>query len=178
MAKTMQKRIVDTNIPITANLARSPEKIPDQLVECVLACVKAIEEVTSRNVGIVIDVGDEIYNEYRNKLSLSGAPGVGDKFLKWVHDNRWSLPEEDRVFITLSGDTYLEFPIHDGLKAFDRSDRKFVAVANAHCSKPPILQGTDSKWWGWKKTLAEAGITVQFLCEGYVKEKYAKKIGS
>ena len=60
MTKVAQKRIVDTNVPITANLAQSPENIPDEFLECVDACVNAIEEVTSRRVGFVIDAGDEI----------------------------------------------------------------------------------------------------------------------
>ena len=107
---------------------------------------------------------------------MRGQPGVGDRFIKWVHDNRWSLPDSDRVAISRNGDSYDQFPAHDGLKNFDRSDRKFVAVANAHPEKPPILQATDSKWWGWKDTLAKVGITVHFLCPEYVKAKYAKKM--
>ena len=50
--------------------------------------------------------------------------------------------------------------------------------ANAHPDKPPILQATDSKWWGWKDALAEVGITVHFLCPDYVKAKYAEKMGA
>lgn len=42
--------------------------------------------------------------------------------------------------------------------------------------KPPILQATDSKWWGWKDSLGEAGIKVKFLCPEFVKQKYGKKI--
>jgi len=98
--------------------------------------------------------------------------------MKWVHDNRWKFPQEDRVTITRNGDSYNEFPNHKGLLKFDISDRKFVAVANAHFAKPPILQATDSKWWGWKDSLREVGITVQFLCPDYVKAKYQEKIGT
>jgi hypothetical protein len=60
---------------------------------------------------------------------------------------------------------------------FDNSDRKFVAVANAHPDKPEILQATDSKWWGWKDALAKVGITVSFMCPEYVRIKYEEKIG-
>lgn len=76
--------------------------------------------------------------------------------------------------ITKTGDSYDEFPDHDKLENFDKSDRKFVAAANAHKDKPPILQATDNKWWGWKDSLAEVGITVHFLCPEYTKIKYAK----
>ena len=97
--------------------------------------------------------------------------------MKWVHDHRWGFPDEDRVPITKTRDTYEEFPDHPGLENFDLSDRKFVAVANAHPAKPQSLEATDSKWWGWKDALAEAGITVIFLCEDWIKKKYKEKMG-
>ncbi len=108
---------------------------------------------------------------------MRGQPGVGDLFLKWVHDHRWSFPSEDRVAITKDGDSYKEFPDHPALVEFDRSDRKFVAVANAHPRKPPILEATDSKWWGWKDALEDAGIEVVFLCEDWIEKKYNEKMG-
>lgn len=146
-------------------------------ISCVLACVEAVEHVI-RHGSLVIDAGDEIYDEYRHKLSLSGQPGIGDRFLKWVHDHRWSLPETDRVVITRNGESYDEFPDHPGLSNFDLSDRKFVAVANAHPNKPPILQAVDSKWWGWQGALADAGVQVHFLCRDQIKAMYDKKMGT
>ena len=174
MSDLPQKCIVDTNVPKIANQALDPASIPDDLTHCVLACIEAVDHVTKKS-GLVIDAGNEIYNEYRNQLSMSGQPGVGDCFMKWVHDNRWILPQEDRVAINKNGNSYDEFPIHDGLSEFDKSDRKFVAVANAHMAKPSILQATDSKWWGWNPALQEVGITVQFLCFDYIKAKYEEK---
>ena len=141
-----------------------------------LTCIIAIECVIKQG-GLVIDSGDEIYNEYLHNLCLSGQKGIGNAFMKWVHDNRWRLPDSDRVTISKNGDSYKEFPDHEGLVNFDISDRKFVAVANAHPKKPPILQSTDCKWWGWKNALEDVGITVCFLCPEYVKDKYKKKIG-
>ena len=175
MGNLPNKCLVDTNVPKTANLATNPEKIPSDLSNCVLNCVKAIEHVVN-NGGLVIDSGDEIFFEYRQNLSLSGQPGIGDRFMKWVHDNRWKLPEEDRVTITKNNDSYDEFPHHVKLSNFDRSDKKFIAVANAHPHKPQILEATDSKWWGWKDPLMEKGITVNFLCPDYVKTKHAEKM--
>ena len=170
-----KKCLVDTNVPKTANLATQPDPdlpFPD---ECVLACVEAIEHVVEKKA-LVIDARDEIFDEYQQQLSLAGQPGVGDRFMKWVHDNRWSLPEDHRVSITKNGESYEEFPEHPGLVHFDRSDRKFVAVANAHPDKPPILQATDSKWWGWRDALKDVGITVCFLCQGYAEAKCLKKM--
>ncbi len=171
-----KKCLVDTNVPKSANLALNPEKVSRELSGCVLACVEAVEHVIKRR-GLILDAGDEIFNEYRQQLSMKGQPGVGDRFMKWVHDNRWSFPDANRVEITKNGDSYDQFPTHHGLKNFDNSDRKFVATANAHLNKPPILQATDSKWWGWKDALAEVEITVHFLCPQYVEAKYKKKMG-
>jgi len=171
-----RKCVLDTNVPKTANLAGDPANISNQLVGCVLNCVEAVEYVVKKG-GVVIDAGDEIFDEYRGNLSMSGQPGIGDHFMKWVHDNRWNFPNADRVMITKDGESYNEFPNHNGLINFDRSDRKFVAVANAHPKKPPVLQATDSKWWGWKEALCEVGIIVKFLCPDYVEAKYVEKMG-
>lgn len=171
------KCLVDTNVPITANLATNPEPDSDVPDECVQACVEAVDRVVKQG-GLVLDSGEEIFTEYRCNLSLRGQPGVGDGFMKWVHDNRWKFPDVDRVTITINGNSYDEFPDHNDLIRFDNSDRKFIAVANAHPAKPPVLQATDSKWWGWKDALEEAGITVRFLCPNYVESKYQDKFGT
>jgi hypothetical protein len=176
MSTLPRKFVVDTNVPKTANLAINPNKIPKELTQCVYSCVEAVEHIIKKG-GLVMDSQDEIFDEYRGKLFMKGQPGVGDRFMKWVHDNRWKLPHSDRVKITRNGDTYNEFPTHAGLTNFDNSDRKFVAVANAHIKRPPILQATDSKWWGWKEALADVGLTVFFLCPDYVEAKYREKMG-
>ncbi|MFN0119346.1 MAG: hypothetical protein ACKV2V_02475 [Blastocatellia bacterium] len=169
--------LVDTNVPKTANRATQPVPAADVSHACVLACIEAVSHVIKHR-GLIIDAEDEIYDEYRQQLSMKGQPGVGDGFMKWVHDHRWGLPASQRVTISKNGDSYDEFPTQDELHNFDRSDRKFVAVANAHADKPPILQATDSKWWGWNKALAEVGITVHFLCPEYAEAKYAEKTGT
>jgi hypothetical protein len=174
MSDMPKKLLVDTNVPKTANKSVDPTSIPDDLTYCVLACVEAVGDVVKKG-GLVIDAGNEIFNEYRHQLSMSGRPGVGDHFMKWVNDNRWNFPKEDRVVINKNGNSYHEFPDHEGLSSFDISDRKFVAVANAHPAKPTILQATDSKWKGWDAALKDVGLTVQFLCPDYIEAKYRKK---
>ncbi|MGD9974113.1 MAG: hypothetical protein AB7S77_13720 [Desulfatirhabdiaceae bacterium] len=170
-----QKCVVDTNVPKTANMAMNPATVPPDLLTCVMDCVEAIDHIV-KNGGLVLDAGDEIFDEYRHNLSMKGQPGIGDRFMKWVHDKRWTFPDSDRVSITKTGETYMEFPSHHELSQFDKSDRKFVAVANAHPEKPPVLEATDSKWWGWMPALATAGITVQLLCPDYLESKYREKM--
>lgn len=167
----MSNIVIDTNVAINANF-----NVPDDLLVCALACIEVIEMVIKKR-NLILDDEGEIFDEYMNKLSLSGQPGVGDKFLKWVHDNQWKLSVGNRVKITKNGTSYDEFPTHSGLNNFDISDRKFVAVSNAHPKKPPIVQATDSKWWGWKNSLSEVGIEVNFVCQDYIKAKYREKMG-
>lgn len=171
-----KKCLVDTNVPINANLATQPDPMSDVPDKCILECIRQIEYIT-QNGGLVVDNEGEIFREYINHLSLRGQPGVGDTFAKWVHDHQWNSQKIERISISKNGNNYDQFPAHTGLKTFDNADRKFVAVANAHPNKPPILQATDSKWWGWKDALAEGGITVHFLCPKYAEAKFVKKIG-
>jgi hypothetical protein len=177
MSGLPQKCVIDTNVPKTANLALNQAKIPQELKTCVRACVEAMEQITT-NGGLVLDVGDEIFTEYLHNLTdEKEQQGWGNKFVKWVFNNRWTWPNEC-VAITKNGASYNEFPNHNNLANFDNADRKFIAVANAHPGKPPILQATDCKWWGWKDALAEAGITVRFLCSEYVKKKHGEKMSA
>jgi len=175
MGNLPNKCLVDTNVPKTANLSTNPAEIPSELTNCVWNCVEAIEHVVNKG-GLVIDSGDEIFSEYRQNLSLSGQPGIGDRFMKWVHDYQWNPAKVNRVSITKNNESYDEFPHHAMLAGFDQSDKKFIAVANAHSEKPPILQATDSKWWGWKDVFTKIGITVNFLCPDYTREKYEDKM--
>lgn len=172
-----KKCLVDTNVPITANLATKSDSLSDVPDRCINECVTAIRHVIKKG-GLVLDDGGEIFGEYIANLYLKGQPGVGDAFAKWVNDNQWNTRKVDRVSITGNNYSYDEFPEHDGLTKFHHSDRKFIAVANAHPEKPPVFQATDSKWWEWKDALAEVGITVLFLCPEYVKAKYMEKIGA
>lgn len=173
--------VVDTNVPIVANRATDKGKkdggalLSDIPMSCISGCVDIIDKVTRERL-LVIDESGEIFDEYKKRLSFTGQPGVGDKFLKWVHDHQWSLPKKQRVRITKIRESYAEFPEHTGLEDFDLSDRKFVAVANAHSEKPVIVQASDSKWYGWKNALAECGIEVEFVCTEYIKRKFNEKM--
>jgi hypothetical protein len=167
--------VVDTNVPIAANGRE------DVSPECVLACEAALLEVLQDRQRLVLDDNWRIIDEYKHKLSPLGQPGLGNVFLKWVFTN-WANPERcDLVAINARDEAaadFEEFPGVPGLEAFDPSDRKFVAVSNAHAEKPPILQALDSKWWGWKDALASAGIVVEFLCPQEVQGTYEKKFGT
>ena len=165
--------IVDTNVALVAN--KSSTAGPN----CVIACSQALREIV-KSGHVVIDNAWRIIGEYKHKLSPSGQPGPGDAFLKWMLTNMWNPRLCTQVAITeLDADPedFKEFP--DSLRTvrFDRSDRKFVAVAVVHGASPHILQGFDSKWWGWRENLKAEGIKVFFLCEEEIAAKYEEKMG-
>jgi hypothetical protein len=166
--------IVDTNVPLAAN------RLADVSDACVEQCVLELISIASADEKrVAIDLGGLILEEYRHKLSLAGQPGVGDAFLKWVFDNQAVIDRCDQVEITpMDDDHFVEFPHHDkDLEKFDRSDRKFVAVACAHPEKPPILEAADVKWFGWAPALKRAGVEVRFLC-AEIGPRWAEKFGA
>ncbi len=169
----MQKHcVVDTNVAMAADGKSSYG------ADCARACLEAIRDITERGVLLVIDDAWRIITEYRAVLSQGGQPGVAQTFLKWVLTNHQNPRRCACVSITPKDsdpEDFLEFPSHPGLSSFDPSDRKFVAVAATHPRHPPILQGTDTKWWGWRDTLKKCRITVRFLCADEIRDRYEGK---
>lgn len=116
-----------------------------------------------------MDQGRHILREYTRQLRSEGQPGVGDAFLKWVLTNQANPLRCRHVPITLAPDRedendFVEFPIDPRLAGFDRSDRKFVAVARSHPEHPPILNAVDTDWRDYHEILAEHQVAVAFLC--------------
>jgi len=163
--------VVDTNVPIAANQRASVS------YTCALSCVTALHRIMKEG-RVAIDDGGRILREYRNQLSGSGQPGVGDGFLKWLYTFQGHADRCAWVSITPRAndpENFMEFPDHPHLKKFDPRDRKFVAVSAAHSERPPILQAADSKWWGWKEALRECKIEVCFLCPEDIKKFFLRK---
>lgn len=166
--------VIDTNVAATANGAN-----PAASAGCVAASARALREVM-RAGHLFIDDGGRITAEYRANLRASGEPGPGDAFLRWVLTHEWGGRRITRVPVTpKAGDEedFDEVPPETEGAPYDRSDRKFLAVAAAHPERPPILQAFDSKWWGWWETLAAAGVELHFLCPDEIEAKYAEKMG-
>ena len=122
---------------------------------------------------VLVDEGWEILREYKRLCHPDGRPGAGDPFFKWVLTNRGN---ETRVrlvpiHVTADGADFTEFPRDSTLTAFDRDDRKFVAVALASSDSPPIVNATDTDWWLFREALARHGVTVEFLCPDLMRER-------
>ena len=157
--------VVDTNVAVVANERESPQAGP----ECVIACIDQLAAIRD-NAMIVLDDAGLILEEYGRRLNRSGQPGAGDMFLKWVwtvQADRWRC---ERVRITPMahdpGD-FDEFPRDTDLAGFDRSDRKFVAVALASLNDPTIVNAVDSDWKNFHAALAKYGVKIKFLCPQY-----------
>ena len=56
-------------------------------------------------------------------------------------------------------------------------DRKYIALAFQHKEHPPIVEASDSKWWGIREEMERCGLNIRFIDETYIKEKYAQKMG-
>ncbi|MBZ4331379.1 hypothetical protein NR800_19760 [Corallococcus interemptor] len=166
--------VIDTNVPLTAN---NNEKTVSPA--CVQACVQEIHAVIQSG-RIVLDDNWRIINEYKHKLSPTGQPGVGDRFLKWVLTHHANPARCVRVSLTPRQEDprdFEEFPRDPALAGFDPSDRKFVAASCAHEERPPILQATDSKWWGLRREFERCGVRVRFLCPKDIQELHERKGG-
>ena len=155
--------IVDTNVAVVAN-----GKSEQASEECVDTCIGRLDQIIRGETKLVLDADWIILDEYSRNLNSSGKPGTGDRFLVWCLRN-WTIPEQcDLVPITpIEGaeTEFQEFPTDLELENFDPADRKFVAVAVAHCEKPPILQAVDSQWLDFRDVLLQHGVRVQFICE-------------
>ena len=155
--------IVDTNVAVVAN-----GKSEQASEECVDTCIGRLEQIIRGETKLVLDADWIILDEYSRNLNSSGKPGTGDRFLVWCLRN-WTIPEQcDLVPITpIEGaeTEFQEFPTDLELENFDPADRKFVAVAVAHCEKPPILQALDSGWLNFRDALSQHDVKVEFICE-------------
>jgi hypothetical protein len=153
--------VVDTNVPVVAN-GRSDQADAD----CVIACLRSLQEIRERGM-IVLDASMLILREYMNNLSLSGQPGAGDLFMKWVFDVQAVNTRCEQVPITPKPTDpfdFVEFPADPDLALFDRSDRKFVAVALASQQAPAILNAVDQDWANHHAALRRNGVELRFLC--------------
>jgi len=157
--------VVDTNVPVVAN-GKSEQADPD----CVIACINALCNVRATGV-IVLDDAMQILHEYMTNLSLSGQPGAGDLFMKWV----WSIQADrercEQVRLAphhLNPSEFEMFPDDADLASFDRSDRKFVAAALTSGKKPIVLNAVDSDWAHHYAALMRNGVQIEFLCPQHV----------
>ncbi|MCW5970215.1 MAG: hypothetical protein KIT57_17045 [Blastocatellales bacterium] len=153
--------VVDTNVPMVAN-----EQASQAGHQCVSACIAELEQIVAGRQ-ILLDDRGLIIEEYRRRLSLSGQPGVGDMFFKWLWNNQANPRHCRQVTITPTDDDnrgFVEFPKDPELANFDPNDRKFVATALASGVAAPILNASDTDWWVVREALERHGVKIHFIC--------------
>ena len=151
----MRTFVVDTNVPIVAN-GCSPQA-DDQ---CRSICVGKLGYLMEQGM-VAIDDKDAILKEYISKFSRSGGRSVGDQFFIHVINNQYDETRVQRVAVTPIDDErrgFEELPEN----TFDRSDRKFLAVAVS--AGAVVLNATDSDWGEEQELMDGLGVKVEQLC--------------
>ena len=141
--------VVDTNIAIVANRG-SHVTVGD---ECYRTCTERLEYLIEYGTVAVDDLGF-ILAEYADRLCWSGGPRIGDRFFMYLFNNQHREDRVRRVVVTpldVEGEEFDELPEN----TFDRSDRKFLAVAVV--ADAVVLNATDSDWSEHKALMDELG---------------------
>ena len=164
----MKHRIIDTNVPLKAAALHSESEIDRQ---CSLACLSFIKTLMESDDIVVLDTGREILKEYQKKINTHAEDNVASEFLMWIIRGLMT-GKVAQYQITKTGDnSYEEFPSSPDLAKFDRSDRKFVALAKVDPTNPSIYNGSDTDWWDFREAFTKEGIHIVFLCEEYMRAK-------
>lgn len=174
MQNTMSKIILDTNVPAKASIP--PNSCPEEELEMQRACMEYIRTLTTgRDKKLVLDLGHEIWKEYQNNVCKDS--GMGKQFFKWLYSYYATILPQDHIKLDKDENgQYIDYPYDDDTKEFDESDKKFVAISNAHNEKPPIIEAADGKWLGYEKAFAKYGIHIEFLNREYAQKMYEQKI--
>lgn len=155
-------RVIETNVALVAS-GLCDTAAPG----CVISCIEVIRAVLDDQTVLTLDDGDQILAEYAKKLSASGEPRVGDKFLKWVYINQYNPSRCQRVGvypIDADGLEYAELEGLQNIEGFDSDDRKFLVTALMATESAPILNAVDSDWLDHASAITAAGVSVVFVC--------------
>ena len=147
--------VVDTNVPIVANGCA-----PQADDQCRSSCVGKLRYLMEQGT-VAIDDKDAILMEYINNFSRSGGRGVGDQFFIHVINNQYVETRVQRVAVKPIDDERRDFEELPE-NTFDRSDRKFLAVAVS--AEAVVLNATDSDWDEQKELTDDLGVKVEQLC--------------
>ncbi|WP_054536338.1 hypothetical protein [Herpetosiphon geysericola] len=77
------KRIIDTNVLLTANGAANHREL-----DCMEACIDFLEIIKEQGI-VVIDDGYFIMGEYDDKVNPNDSQ-LGGAFLKWLYRHEWT----------------------------------------------------------------------------------------
>ena len=159
MIGAKEEVVLDTNVAVVSN-----GKTEQASWDCVDNCISAIRRVQESQILLLDDRG-LILHEYMRNLNMSGQPGLGDAFFKFVWENQANERHCKQIAATPNAERgFAEFPSDPRLSAFDWDDRKFVAVAIARGSSPKILNASDTDWRDHRQALERHGVAIEFIC--------------
>lgn len=162
----MKPVVVDTNV-----LAVSDGRAEAQAsAMCRAACDARLRELQTNGV-VVIDRGFLLLGEYLKNINMR-KQSVAVAFLKWLMQGSAKDARVSSVTLTPTNaakTAFAEHPEHPGLAGFDKSDRKFVAVAYAHQPQATILNAVDTDWLAIRVPLAELGVGLESVCEAELR---------
>ncbi len=151
--------VLDTNVAVVSN-----GKTEQAGLDCEENCVAALTRIRESQI-LLVDDRNLIRDEYMRNLDMSGQPGPGDAFFRWLWRNKDNERHCRKVAITPNDERgFDEFPDDPDLAGFDADDRKFAAVAIAAGSAPKILNASDTDWRDYRQELRRHGVDVDFLC--------------
>ena len=160
MSAAKEEVVLDTNVVRVSN-----GEATQASQDCVDNCNETLIRIRESQ-RLLLDDSGLILDEYTGRpRNLSGQPGLGDFFVKWIWDNKDNERHCRKVKVTPNAERgFDEFPDDPRLSNFDRDDRKFVAVAIASGSAPKILNASDTDWWIHRQELGRHGVEIEFLC--------------
>jgi hypothetical protein len=157
--------IIDTNVIVSVD-----DTDPVAKPHCVVRCQEVIAE--SRNSVVALDDDDLIITEYLKNVSHRYPFAVGAQFVMDLRLHRFDPERCELVHIVPNEHRgFEEFPVDPDLETFDRSDRKFVAVAIASVADHQIYNATDSDWAPVDVALGRFGVNVVYLCPSVTSPK-------
>ncbi|WP_373212751.1 hypothetical protein [Ruminococcus sp. 5_1_39BFAA] len=170
----MNRIILDTNVPAKASVA--PDSCPNEELKMQRACMEYVGKLTmGQEKKLVLDLGHEIWKEYHNNVCKDS--NMGKLFFRWLYNYYAAILPQDHIKLDKDENgQYVDYPYDSETKEFDESDKKFVALANAHAEKPPIIEAADGKWLGYEEAFAKYGIHIEFLDREYAQKMYEQKI--
>ena len=166
MSAAKEEVVLDTNVAVASN-----GDTEQAGWDCVANCAAAIRRVIESQRLLVDELG-LILDEYMRNLNISGQPGLGDAFFKFIWDNQANERHCRKVKATPNAERgFDEFPDDPSLAKFDMDDRKFVAVAIASGSAPKILNASDTDWWIHRQELGRHGVEIEFICPDLMRAR-------
>jgi hypothetical protein len=168
--------VVDTNVLIAASAANPThptdiDATPDDPA-IRWRVWEWLDRFQSSDSRLVLDCGQEIQSEYRNKL---GFNDFGIQVVMY----KWDTVAVDLVDLEPSVDGYRVLPEAVIRTMHDLADHKVAAaayVAENTLGECPIAFAGDTDWHGWEAVLADHGICLEPVIEDWSRAKYLEKL--